>query len=109
MSTMRIAQVMLGKGFGGAERSFVDISRVLAERGHRVLAIGDPRGRALAMLDGTPGISCKRVTCLGSWDRIAAWRAAGDGFKRRHKGANRKAPDDPMAPVAYDLAREALL
>ena len=65
---------MLGKGFGGAERSFVDISRALAERGHSVLAIGDPRGRALAMLEASPGIVCKPIYCLGAWDRIAAWR-----------------------------------
>ena len=74
MNPMRIAQVMLGKGFGGAERSFVDISRALSERGHAVLAIGDPRGRALAMLETLPGITCRPITCLGSWDRIAAWR-----------------------------------
>ncbi len=42
-------------------------------------------------------------------ERIARWRAADDKTKRRHKGVNRKAPDDPMAPIAHDLARDALL
>ena len=47
---MRIAQIMLARGFGGAERSFVDLTRALAARGHEVLAIGDPRGVALDKL-----------------------------------------------------------
>lgn len=42
-------------------------------------------------------------------ERIAAWRATDDSAKRRHPGHNRKAPDDPMAPVAYDIARDAAL
>ncbi len=42
-------------------------------------------------------------------DRIARWRAADEKTRRRHKGLNKKAPDDPMAPVAHDLAREAVL
>ncbi len=42
-------------------------------------------------------------------DRIARWRATDENTKRRHKGFNRKAPDDPMAPVAHDLARDALV
>ncbi|NOX94351.1 MAG: cell division protein ZapE [Alphaproteobacteria bacterium] len=42
-------------------------------------------------------------------ERIAAWRAADDGEKRRHKAYSRKAPDDPITPVAYDIAREARL
>ena len=42
-------------------------------------------------------------------ERIARWRAADESAKRRHKGVNRKAPDDPMSPVAYDLAQQALI
>ncbi len=42
-------------------------------------------------------------------ERIAAWRAADDKIKRRHRGLSRKAPDDPMPPVAHDIAREAVL
>ena len=40
-------------------------------------------------------------------DRIAAWRSATDIQKRRHQGYNRKNPDDPMAPIALDIAQEA--
>jgi len=42
-------------------------------------------------------------------ERIASWRALGDKEKRRHKGANRKSIDDPMAPLAHDIARQARL
>ncbi|MEO1136733.1 MAG: cell division protein ZapE [Pseudomonadota bacterium] len=42
-------------------------------------------------------------------DRIAAWRACDDAEKRRHKAYNRNAPDDPMPPVAHDVAEDALL
>lgn len=68
---MRIAHVMLAKKFGGAERSFVDLVRALAARGHEVLAVGDPRGVALADLRGVPGVESAAVRCFGSWDRLA--------------------------------------
>ena len=42
-------------------------------------------------------------------ERIAAWRNADDKTKRRHRGYARKSPDDPMPPVAYDVAAEAVL
>ena len=42
-------------------------------------------------------------------ERIAAWRAAEDKTKRRHKAYDRKAPDDPMPPAAFDIAQEARL
>ena len=42
-------------------------------------------------------------------ERIAAWRNADDRERRRHKAYSRKAPDDPITPVAYDIARKAKL
>jgi len=36
---MRIVQIMLERGFGGAQRSFVDTTLALAARGHQVQAI----------------------------------------------------------------------
>ena len=42
-------------------------------------------------------------------ERIAAWRAADEKTRRRHKAYNRTAPDDPIGPVAYDIARDAAL
>jgi len=68
---MRIAQVMLAKGFGGAERSFVDLTNELAARGHEVLAIGDGRGVALAALDDAPTLTRFALRCHGTWDRLA--------------------------------------
>lgn len=42
-------------------------------------------------------------------DRIAAWRAADERTKRRHPRASRISLDDPMPPVAADIARGARL
>ncbi|MEM8770148.1 MAG: cell division protein ZapE [Pseudomonadota bacterium] len=42
-------------------------------------------------------------------DRIAAWREADEKTRRRHKAYNRKSPDDPMPPVALDIAQDAML
>jgi cell division protein ZapE len=41
--------------------------------------------------------------------RIAAFRALDDKARKRRAGLNRQAPDDPMPPVAHDIAREAKL
>ncbi len=42
-------------------------------------------------------------------ERIARWRAADDGAKRRHPRASRTSLDDPMPPVAADIAAGAKL
>lgn len=42
-------------------------------------------------------------------ERIAAWRASDEKTKRRHRAVNRHAPDDPLPPIAYDVARKARL
>lgn len=42
-------------------------------------------------------------------ERIAAWRALDEKAKRRHKAASRRSLDDPMPPVAHDIARHAHL
>ena len=69
---MRIAQIMLAKRFGGAERSFVDISRALVARGHEVLAICQPGSQAAEKLR-TAGVHCQPVRCFGSWDLLAKY------------------------------------
>lgn len=46
---------------------------------------------------------------LDAHERIAAWRAADDKTRRRHKAWSRKAPDDPIPLVAYDIAEQAKL
>ena len=42
-------------------------------------------------------------------ERIAAWRSADAKTKRRHTAYNRKNPDDPMPPIALDIAQDARL
>ncbi len=71
---MRIAQIMLARGFGGAERSFVDLTLALAARGHQLLAVGDGRGLALPLLTNRPNIECVQVRCHGTWDLLARHR-----------------------------------
>lgn len=41
--------------------------------------------------------------------RIAEFRALDEKERKRRRGVNAKAPDDPMPPVAADIAREAHL
>jgi len=45
---MKIAQVMLANGFGGAERLFVDLVTMLADMGHDVLAICQTGSEAIS-------------------------------------------------------------
>ena len=69
---MKICQIMLAKGFGGAERYYVDLAIVLAERGHDVLAISHQGSPAAKMLAEIPGIQAHCVTVLGKWDPFIA-------------------------------------
>lgn len=73
---MRITQVMLAKGFGGAERAFVDLSLALAKRGHQVQAICHKRFVQQRRLLEVANLRLDRVTVQGSWDRLAVRRIA---------------------------------
>lgn len=42
-------------------------------------------------------------------ERIAAWRGADEKTRRRHAGANPRSLDDPIPPVAADIAEDAML
>ncbi len=77
---------------------------------------GVGRGKTLLMdlFFNNAGIARKRRVHFHEFmaethERIAAWRALDESEKRKHKAFNRAAPDDPMPPVAYDLAQEARL
>ena len=65
---MRIAQIMLAKGFGGAERSFVDLCGALTARGQEVLAIAETGATALPYLEEIDHLTISRVTVRGVWD-----------------------------------------
>lgn len=66
---MRITQIMLSKGFGGAERYFVDLSVALARAGHQVQALCHRDFVALDRLRGVDGLSVQAVMTRGMWDR----------------------------------------
>lgn len=71
---MDICQVMLAKGFGGAERMFVDLCRALAARGHGITAVCHPRGEAARLLRGAAGVELETVPVAGVWDLLAVRR-----------------------------------
>ena len=68
---MRIAQLMLGKGFGGAERSFVDITNVLSKQGHELLVIVNRQGISAAKINKGRNVNLVSVSCLGTWDCLS--------------------------------------
>ena len=79
---MRVTQVMLGRGLGGAERYFVDLAVALAERDVPVQAICHERFPGLPALRSC---SALETTTVRTWGRIdalarAAVRKAIAGF-----------------------------
>lgn len=77
---------------------------------------GVGRGKTLLMdlfFNNTDAPSKRRVHfhefMSETHDRIAAWRASDEKTRRRHQAVNRKSPDDPMPPVAHDIANDARL
>ena len=63
---------MLGKEFGGAERSFIDLCSALSARGHEVLAICERRARVRAYLERIEGLTVRSINVFGPWDYLAA-------------------------------------
>lgn len=77
---------------------------------------GVGRGKSLLMdifYNNTPAPKKRRVHfhefMADTHERIAAWRAASSGARREHSAYNRRAPDDPIPLVGYDLAADANL
>jgi glycosyltransferase involved in cell wall biosynthesis len=68
---VRIAQIMLGKRFGGAERSFVDLCRALVARDHEVLAVCEGRADVRRHLEQMEGIAYRTLKVYGPWDFLA--------------------------------------
>ena len=73
---MRIVQVMFSKGFGGAERYFVDLCLSLAERGHEVLAITHPESASRRHLEGKTRIRVVPMRVRGNHDWLKLWPLA---------------------------------
>lgn len=74
------------------------------------------RGKSLLMdifFNNTDAAAKRRVHfhefMIETHDRIAAFRASDPRARRAMPGVNRKAPDDPMPPVARDIAMDAQL
>ena len=69
---MKITQVMLSGGWGGAERLFVELCAGLARSGHEVQAICRSSFTRRSMLTGIPGIALVNVPARGNWDFVTA-------------------------------------
>ena len=63
---------MFAKGFGGAERYYIDLATALAKRGHDVLAISHKGSVSEEILEGTREIKQESVSLLGKWDPFVA-------------------------------------
>jgi glycosyltransferase involved in cell wall biosynthesis len=68
---MRITQIMLSKGLGGAERYYVDLSIALAAAGHEIQAISHRAFAGREALDSHPGLLHETVNAWGRWDLLA--------------------------------------
>lgn len=73
---MRITQIMLSRSFGGAERSFVDTSIALAERGHRVQAICHRNFSHRHLLENIPNLQLQTIWSGGEWCFVTPYRIA---------------------------------
>ena len=73
---MKITQIMLGKGFGGAERSFVDTALALAARGHEVQAICHQKFVKRGLLENVSGLQLETIKAGGELDFMAPRRIA---------------------------------
>ena len=73
---MKIALVMLARGFGGAERYHVDLTTALARRGHEVLSICRRGAQAGRRLSGLKNLHCAAIGVLGAWDLLASVKIA---------------------------------
>ena len=73
---MRIAQIMINKDFGGAERAFVDTCIALADQGHDVLAMTDAKAQSRAYFPAHPHLTIAAIRLWGRNDLFAK-RVAG--------------------------------
>jgi glycosyltransferase involved in cell wall biosynthesis len=67
---------MLAKGFGGAERSFVDTALGLAARGHEIQAICHRKFVKKELLENVPGLALECIKAGGELDFITPRKIA---------------------------------
>jgi len=72
MPPKKITQLMLTRGFGGAERHFVDLSLALADRGYLIQAICHPEFSHRQSLEKHANIEVAPVRAHGYWDLWSA-------------------------------------
>ena len=94
---MRITQVMLSKGWGGAERIYIDLVKGLAEQGVQVQAIMDGRFSKRDQLEGIDNVFPAYVRPFSHWDIFAAFKL--------HDAVSRFSPD----VIHCHLSRAALM
>jgi len=68
---VRVAQIMLARGFGGAERSFFDLTNELANSGHKVMVILDSRSVLFPRFENNKRVLTVPLRCHGAWDLLA--------------------------------------
>jgi len=71
---MKITQLMIAKGFGGAERYFVDLTLTLAEQGHEIQAICHEQFTGRNKLKDKPNVHLRAFRIAGWWDTVACNR-----------------------------------
>ena len=71
---MKITQIMLSKGWGGAERLFVDLCQLLAASGCTVQVICHRWFPKMELLENIEGVVLFPVNARIHWDLIALWR-----------------------------------
>ncbi len=78
---MKITQLMLAKGFGGAERLFVDLVNMLANMRHDVLAICQAGSKVESLLKNNPGVKVETVRAYSTRGPFA-WRAIAKSIEK---------------------------
>lgn len=73
---MRIVNVMLAKGLGGIEQSFLDYTHVLQGMGHEVHSVMHPKAQVLEHIN-SPDNCLHTLANMGEWDIFAASRLKG--------------------------------
>jgi glycosyltransferase involved in cell wall biosynthesis len=71
---MKITEIMLSEGWGGAERLFVELCTGLAAAGHELQVICRPGFVRGGALQGVTGITCLTIPARGKWDLLSLLR-----------------------------------